>query len=182
MVVAFNNLYLFKKNRGEKDLMSYEKLAQIYIKYINLFPQNTYTFVGWSFGGILAFEITRVLLKAGKKIRLILIDSSLSYKYVMDLLNIDDRENINYNYNKKIVGNNYNLEIVLFKATYPSHIAGNYDASNYYARNTADNLILQHVARKYFSVIEMNASHDDWLHKKSELEKIANCINSEGNV
>ena len=180
-VVSFNNLYLFEKNKNDKIVMTYNQLASIYIQYINLFPQNDYTFVGWSFGGVLAFEITRVLLKTGKKIRLILIDSYFSFKHVVRLLNIGNiekiKEDISYGYNKKIVGNNLRLKIILFKSTYPEHIAGWSDITNYYSRNTIDNFVSQQVEKKYLTVVTLDASHSDWIHKKSELKKIVSCIN-----
>lgn len=179
-IVSFNNLYLFEKNKYGESLMNYEQLAHIYIQYINLFPQDAYTFIGWSFGGVLAFEVTRILLKAGKKIRLILIDSYFSFKQVEDSLNININDAINRNYNRKIVCNHNNLEVVLFKATYPSHDMEAYSISEYYSRNTVDNLVSQHVARKYLTIIPMDASHTDWVHKESELKKIANYINEIG--
>ena len=99
----------------------------------------------------------------------------------MRLLNIGNiekiKEDISYGYNKKIVGNNLRLKIILFKSTYPEHIAGWSDITNYYSRNTIDNFVSQQVEKKYLTVVTLDASHSDWIHKKSELKKIVSCIN-----
>ncbi|MGB7604879.1 MAG: thioesterase domain-containing protein, partial [Lutisporaceae bacterium] len=54
-----------------------EKMASSYIeKLYNIQPEGNYNLVGWSLGGVIAFEMARLMEEAGKKLdSLILIDA-----------------------------------------------------------------------------------------------------------
>ncbi|KAL7622053.1 polyketide beta-ketoacyl-synthase [Parahypoxylon ruwenzoriense] len=55
-----------------------EQLASLYIKHANLMEQQEIILGGWSFGGVLAFEVSRQLRQLGRPVKgVVLIDSPL---------------------------------------------------------------------------------------------------------
>ncbi|MBT3383227.1 MAG: amino acid adenylation domain-containing protein [Prolixibacteraceae bacterium] len=59
-----------------------EKLSAIYIKNIlHLVKHKSVVLIGFSFGGVVAFEMARQLLKLGYKTRLIAVDTNMSFYY-----------------------------------------------------------------------------------------------------
>lgn len=70
-LVLFNNVHL------HRPMHSFEDLAQYYLTYIRqLQPSGPYSFLGWSFGGVLSLEIALQLTRAGEHVaNLLLIDS-----------------------------------------------------------------------------------------------------------
>ncbi|CAF1039053.1 unnamed protein product, partial [Didymodactylos carnosus] len=68
-LIVFNNYYRNLKEQHMEKGFSFETLARLYIKYIKLIQLNgPYNFLGWSFGGVLSFEISRQLNNAGDEI------------------------------------------------------------------------------------------------------------------
>ncbi|PIG84354.1 N-(5-amino-5-carboxypentanoyl)-L-cysteinyl-D-valine synthase [Aspergillus arachidicola] len=66
-MVAFNNYYLHSKR-----LRTFEELAEMYLDHVrNIQPHGPYHFIGWSFGGILAIEMSRRLATSGERIGLL---------------------------------------------------------------------------------------------------------------
>ncbi|GAB1196184.1 hypothetical protein APSETT444_005451 [Aspergillus pseudonomiae] len=66
-MVAFNNYYLHSKR-----LSTFEELASMYLEHVrSIQPHGPYHFIGWSFGGILAMEMSRRLAELGEKIGLL---------------------------------------------------------------------------------------------------------------
>ncbi|OGM40344.1 N-(5-amino-5-carboxypentanoyl)-L-cysteinyl-D-valine synthase [Aspergillus bombycis] len=66
-MVAFNNYYLHSKHMG-----TFEELAEMYLEHVrSIQSQGPYHFIGWSFGGILAMEMSRRLAGLGEKIGLL---------------------------------------------------------------------------------------------------------------
>ncbi len=66
-----NNLYheRYLKNDNSKNYYTYQTLATQYIKYIKkIQSKGPYELFGWSFGGVLAFEIARQLENNGDNI------------------------------------------------------------------------------------------------------------------
>ena len=72
--------------------ITYEKLAQDYICYIkSIQPEGPYSLFGWSFGGVLAFEIARQLTNTGNIVKkLVMIDPFFNYKKASLRLNTDE--------------------------------------------------------------------------------------------
>ncbi|MER7045409.1 amino acid adenylation domain-containing protein [Streptomyces jumonjinensis] len=69
-LVLFNNVHL------HSPMESFEELARFYLGHIrSLQPAGPYSFLGWSFGGVLSLEVSLQLARAGEKIdNLFLID------------------------------------------------------------------------------------------------------------
>lgn len=64
-LVVFNNFYLHSKLPDT----TFESLAQFYLEYVQtIAPHGPYHFLGWSFGGVLSMEMSRLLVEAGEKI------------------------------------------------------------------------------------------------------------------
>ncbi|MCK5817811.1 MAG: hypothetical protein KAH18_00865, partial [Psychromonas sp.] len=126
-IILFNNLYLEGglKNDNVQNYYTFERLAIQYIRYIKkIQPVGPYELFGWSFGGVLAFEIARQLENNGDKIsKIILIDPYFNYKKVIEALCQDFpkfqthklQDNINYQYQCNNDKYRTNAEIVLFK-------------------------------------------------------------------
>ncbi|ACK73338.1 amino acid adenylation domain protein [Gloeothece citriformis PCC 7424] len=64
-------------NEGEEALTSVEEMASLYVKAIREFqPEGPYQVGGWSFGGVVAYEIAQQLHRQGQKVkRLAILDS-----------------------------------------------------------------------------------------------------------
>ncbi len=63
-MAAFNNYYLHSKR-----LRTFEELAEMYLDIVRgIQPHGPYHFIGWSFGGILAMEISRRLVASDEKV------------------------------------------------------------------------------------------------------------------
>ncbi|OCL04842.1 N-(5-amino-5-carboxypentanoyl)-L-cysteinyl-D-valine synthase [Glonium stellatum] len=74
-VVIFNNYYLHTRG-STRCPSSFETLASFYLNYVRqVQPSGPYSFLGWSFGGILSFEMARQLRAGGQQVaNLFLID------------------------------------------------------------------------------------------------------------
>ena len=110
-LILFNNWFEYlNKNKGEKSIenVSYEELASLYILHIKrIQPIGPYQLIGWSFGGVLAFEIARQLIEDSNLVsRVVLIDSYFNHKQassmaLSDTLNQKHKKNINHKYRPK---------------------------------------------------------------------------------
>ena len=61
-------------NRGEKIFTNVEEMAKFYVKIIQYFqPKGALKIGGWSFGGVVAFEMAQQLLQQGREISLLAI-------------------------------------------------------------------------------------------------------------
>ncbi len=59
-------------NQGEKVFTKVEAMAQFYVKTIQEFqPEGPYQIGGWSFGGVVAFEMAQQLLQQGQEVSLL---------------------------------------------------------------------------------------------------------------
>ncbi|MGB3513267.1 MAG: amino acid adenylation domain-containing protein, partial [Microcoleaceae cyanobacterium] len=59
-------------NEGEKIFTNVEDMAEFYIKTIREFqPEGPYQIGGWSFGGVVAFEMAQQLVQQGQKVSLL---------------------------------------------------------------------------------------------------------------
>lgn len=75
-------------NAGEEALISVEAMASLYVRTIREFkPQGPYQVGGWSFGGVVAYEVAQQLRQAGEEVsNLAILDS-----YVPILLNSEKK-------------------------------------------------------------------------------------------
>jgi thioesterase domain-containing protein len=182
-LVVFNNYYDYLKNNDQGyllQLMTYEKLASNYISYIKTIQtKGPYHLFGWSFGGVLAFEIARQLIHIGDNVENILIvDSFFNYKKAVIETNTGTTEelsNINYKY---LPGQNIDMDcsnIILFKAI---RLADNFDKiSEYYTKNTIYNnldTILKNNSK--IKIVDVNDDHNSWIDNKFEVIKVSNTI------
>ncbi|MDJ0745818.1 MAG: amino acid adenylation domain-containing protein [Xenococcaceae cyanobacterium MO_167.B27] len=61
---------------GDKALETVEDMARLYVKAIREFkPEGVYQVGGWSFGGVVAFEIAQQLKAQGQEVHLVILDS-----------------------------------------------------------------------------------------------------------
>ncbi|MDX3853441.1 non-ribosomal peptide synthetase [Streptomyces sp. AK02-01A] len=119
-LVLFNNVHL------HSPMNSFEDLARFYLRHIrDLRPSGSYSFLGWSFGGVLALEVSLRLARAGEKIdNLFLIDSYFNVRQASERIGLSDVEDILDPINYRYVPSQADLErlgarignLVLFKA------------------------------------------------------------------
>ena len=188
-LVLFNNLYLCQENT----LKTFEELAGFYIHYIKQVQlTGPYSFLGWSFGGVLSLEIAMQLQQMGEEIEnIFFVDSYFnvvkSYKDINRPNRTDIIDEINYIYkpsrNKLIKLAESVRNIVLFKATKKTEIVSTDDEQllfSYYTQthyNNLDSLI----PCKYISLKKLSACHFSWVKDKSTVSEITTIIDWEMN-
>ncbi|BCS19536.1 non-ribosomal peptide synthetase [Aspergillus puulaauensis] len=88
-MVVFNNYYLHTKR-----LTTFESLAAMYLEHVRQFQSDgPYHFIGWSFGGILAMEMSRLLLERGANVGLLgIIDTYFNVRGATRTIGLGDRE------------------------------------------------------------------------------------------
>ncbi|KAL5041721.1 N-(5-amino-5-carboxypentanoyl)-L-cysteinyl-D-valine synthase [Aspergillus fruticulosus] len=88
-MVVFNNYYLHTKR-----LSTFEKLAEMYLEHVRqIQPDGPYHFIGWSFGGIIAMEISRRLVGLGSTIGLLgIIDTYFNVPGATRAIGLGDTE------------------------------------------------------------------------------------------
>jgi thioesterase domain-containing protein len=160
--------------------ITFENLAQNYIQYIKLIQaKGPYNLFGWSFGGVLAFEIARQLSIKGEIVNnLFLLDPYFDYKKVLDKLDITTLgNNINYKYSPKFVTAMTDTKIILFKATKVIPKIQNQESedtriANYFALKTKYNNLDHLVDRNSIERIPINSTHEDLINNKFLLNYI----------
>lgn len=196
-LILFNNYYIYLKDKLGTDSMhytTYEKLASNYIHYIKLVqPNGPYNLFGWSFGGVLLFEVARQLINAGHTVaNIILIDSFFNYKTAVLETNtkLIDIEPINYNYSPSL---DFKLtaNVMLFKAVKADGVEkflslnpndpklkSAYKICKYYAETTKCNHLDKILKNQEFKVINMDYSHLSWIDNDAQVIKICNEISN----
>ncbi|CAF4490302.1 unnamed protein product, partial [Rotaria socialis] len=181
-LVIFNNYYYNLKEKNMKKGASFEALARLYIKYIKLIQLNgPYNFLGWSFGGVLSFEIARQLNNAGDPVaNILMIDSyfnmSKAYLEIGKMNSVDEVNQISYSYLPQIDNEafglniaNMNIKIVLFKANLVKEgylLNDQLEFFKYYI-NTTFNCLDTLVNHKYIQLFQMyDDSHFSWMSEK----------------
>ena len=195
-LVLFNNYPLYLKNNFNIiDRFTYEELADAYISYIkSIQPKGPYTLVGWSFGGVLAFEVARKLISFNENItNLILIDAFFNFKKVLKFTNSQiqesDKRNLNFKYLPPYSEKNFARNIVLFKSLRTvnlEHISKYKEelgdigietmrkVYEFYVKNTKFNNLNDLIKKEYFKTINMDCDHNSWMENNSVVSKI--CI------
>lgn len=185
-IVLFNNYYIHRANKGiDNDGLNHEKLAEYYKSWVfKIQPKGNYTFLGWSFGGIVAFEVLRQLMDGKTQYNnLILLDSWFSQKeaakgmpeqYLQQF-----SKNINYDYNP--ICNLDGVNIVLFKATINQDITEHFTdheaikwCEKYYLNNHFNGLDVIFSNYNFsmtdkVTVIKLNCNHNNILELKSDI-------------
>ena len=179
---------------------TFEKLAAQYINYIiKIQPEGPYNLFGWSFGGVLAFEIARQLIIKGNKINHItMIDSYFNMEKVITKLKENHPEipvsgmisvnNINYKYKPKDNVLTEDFNVVLFKATKVSNLQGfeEYNKEdmkvskfieNYYL-NKNNNHLDDFIESNSINIIKLQSGHNDWITSKEDIQLISNIVGS----
>ena len=190
-LVLFNNLYLFHKNKPDANQaasVTFQNLATDYIDYIkSIQPNGPYHFFGWSFGGILAFEIARQLTEKGNQVdKIVLLDPFFNYKKAVGKTNahLDTVDEINYKYFPMVNKIKFHTKITLFKSSKivdsktSKENPSRYKIYKYYAENTQCNHLDDLLECKNFKVKIMDHTHDSWI--KDELQVKEICKELEG--
>ncbi|CAM4844553.1 unnamed protein product [Rotaria magnacalcarata] len=193
-LVLFNNYYHKLKVKHMEKGLSFETLARLYVKYIKQIQyKGPYNLLGWSFGGVLSFEISRQLNNAGDEIgNIFMIDSCFNMNKVAFEIygkrEMDIIDEINYSYLPNIDNepfglniSNMNIKIVLFKANqiHNDDLSSNRLELLKYYTNTAFNCLDTIVAHKYIRLIVMlGQSHTSWISSKEQIVNICNYIAS----
>ncbi|MDF1684320.1 MAG: thioesterase domain-containing protein, partial [Legionellaceae bacterium] len=195
-MVLFNNLLgcvdgaHFK--RGEKS--RYDLLVDKYISHVVKFQlQGSYVLAGWSLGGMLALEAARRLILMGYSVdKVVLIDSIFNHKqaniYVEKNygITIDEDDDLKFNSPFDFV----NTEVILVKCTQLSCVdAVSHDKNNEspyleakshyietYYQSVPDNH-LSSVVTHPFSIVPINAGHQNWMYHLDIVKKIASLVN-----
>ncbi|CAF4476067.1 unnamed protein product [Rotaria socialis] len=193
-LVLFNNYYHNLKEKKLEKGLSFETLARLYIKYIKLIQSNgPYNFLGWSFGGVLSFEISRQLNNAGDRIaNIFMIDSyfnthNASFE-IGTMHEIDTIGEINHSYLPQIENEAFglnittmNINIVLFKAKKMNKdewLRDQLELSQYYVNSTF-NCLDTFMNHKCIRLIEMhNESHLSWVSNKQQIVNMCNYLTS----
>lgn len=189
-LVVFNNFLSFMKKRevnykSEDTIQDLTKYYRILIQKLQ--PKGKYTFVGWSFGGVLAFELFEQLFTDNLEgSNLFLLDSYFDYRGVEKYLPSHCLDyftkTIHYRYTPK-----YNLEglnIVLFKAAKTVGWDDNDEADSltimarhtqkFYVEspyNGLDKVLVDNtrLLKDKFQVIRLDCHHDNILETSSEI-------------
>lgn len=195
-LILFNNFYHFLEQKLDINSMSYEKLAHNYICYMkSIQSTGPYSLLGWSFGGVLAFEISKQLIETGNEIRsIVMIDSFFGYKTAVNKTNtvLSQLNDINYHYNpnstflKNIEISKTN--ITLFKSTkvidssFFSDLVSIKQVQDmnaifaYYVKDTLFNNLDYILSVNDFQIINMNHDHQSWLKDAQQLDRICSAI------
>ena len=190
-LILFNNYFTYLLNKLGKDYINcitYEELANNYICYIkSVQSKGPYNLFGWSFGGVLAFEIARQLTNIGDVVEnIVLIDSYFNYKNAVIETNtyLFEKSNINYKYSPSSVVNMRYVNIILFKAlkTAENFMLENgedlleesqYKINKYYVEKTRANNLDHLFDGKIFNIIPLDCDHNSWTKDLNAIEKIS---------
>jgi amino acid adenylation domain-containing protein/non-ribosomal peptide synthase protein (TIGR01720 family) len=192
-LVVFNNYYLHLHTKfGSKytDGITYETLARDYICYIkSIKAKGPYNLLGWSFGGVLAFEIARQLEITGEEVaNIFIIDSHFQFNGIQNHylagINKLGLAKLPFSGAKKT-----NANVVLFKATKDSKRpleltknSVNKPKTKQSEYNDLDNFVQKDLIHLY----KMDHDHFSWIYDSSQVQvicalvkKMVNRLNSQ---
>ncbi|TXI92125.1 MAG: hypothetical protein E6Q33_07580 [Neisseriales bacterium] len=194
-LILFNNYYNHLKTKidlTEASNIDFSFLAKFYIQYIKeIQPHGTYNLFGWSFGGVLAFEIARQLEALGDKVSFLgLVDSFFNYKEVALNLGITNqiKNDINYQYTPDyFFHNNSNCPVVFFKAEHQLDLENSLADKDkekqlvfsYYLTSHA-NLIENYMLTDNLRVINLAANHYNWIKNTVAVTQVASILDELG--
>jgi len=189
-LVLFNNFLLYLEKEFSVEL-TYEELASAYIRVIqSIDPIGPYFLFGWSFGGILAFEISRQLVEAGLSVPAVgMLDSIFFTDQARTCLGEKKVKDVNDKYRPSVCQNLNETRFTLFKATEALEFKINAEdtdseidvknflnkAYKYFTSKTkANHLDANLPIQSHLTVVELeNCHHQNWMHNVSHTKKIA---------
>jgi N-(5-amino-5-carboxypentanoyl)-L-cysteinyl-D-valine synthase len=183
-MVVFNNYYLHSKR-----LHTFDELAEFYLDQVrSIQSHGPYHFIGWSFGGILAMEMSRRLVASDENIGFLgIIDTYFNVRGATRTIGLGDTmilDPIHHIYNPD-PANFQRLpsatdRIVLFKAMKPNY---KYESENqrrlyeYYdgtRLNDLDSLLPRDADVQLVSL--MNDTHFSWVGNPQQVEQMCATI------
>lgn len=182
-LVVFNNYYFDKCSLDT----TFQELALQYLKYVRDIQANgPYNLLGWSFGGVLALEMSKQLQLANSGAHvenLFLIDSYFNVgKAVKDLnllKGLDIIDKINHKYTPNPADFEQIRNIILFKATERNDIAKTKEQELLYEyfRHSCFNNLDTWVSSEFITVEEMEAhSHVSWTGDEKQVTRISDIV------
>lgn len=184
-LVVFNNFYLERQPLE----ITFEELAPMYIQYIKKVQANgPYNLLGWSFGGVLALEISRQLTNSGDNVNnLFLIDSYLNVTKAVKDTNISDNTEVIDRINHKYTPTEGDFEymctktknIVLFKATLLNEMYKSRDQLRLYEyyMNTSFNNLDSVIPSHFITTVELERhTHNTWAKNNKQVILISNVV------
>ena len=198
-LVALNDYYTFIRDTKKIDVSGYRiealgKYTRLLIRRLQ--PFGGYTLIGFSWGGVLAFEVCRQLVQEGCTIRnLFILDSHFGYKaleqHVPDKAGYrqEFRNNIHYEYYPKV--NLKNLKVTLFKALRSFWNEMPLNQTNVYQmvdRAVEPHFLkskfngLEHLARpdsdvgNSLDVVEIDCNHGEILKIQKAVQVVCDCL------
>jgi len=185
-LILFNNFNVYLRHKLDSDSSDYicfENLAESYIAHLKTIqPTGPYALFGWSFGGVLAFEMCKQLIRSGNEVsHLFMVDPYFNVRDVFKQLNSQDNEietvgHLNYKYNPTDSLDINQVPITLFKATVKYNNDSN-NLFNYYAMNEEYNCLDKIIPKESISVHPILDNHFSWVNNDNVVMQIANYIN-----
>ncbi|MED7818413.1 MULTISPECIES: condensation domain-containing protein, partial [unclassified Francisella] len=181
-VIAFNNIFLEMINNLDQNVSEYISINELKKYYLSLILRDfanvkTAIFLGWSLGGVIAFEVCKNLQSNMEIKSLLLIDSIFRYELCLKKLNIKDYKNINYRYALNVNKNEkLNFPISLFKCMKLKRNLPTFGFFNYY-KNIYDNHLSSLASATNIYIIELEQSnHYDWVKNERDITSIIDHI------
>lgn len=181
-LILFNNFNFFLRENLSPDSLNhlcFENLAETYIAHMKTIqPTGPYMLFGWSFGGVLAFEITRQLVLCGDQVsQLFMVDSYFKVKEAFKKLNIGSNEietvgHLNHKYTPEKNIRLDEVNISLIKAIV-DHEGDKNELFNHYVRNEPYNSLDQIISKQNINLKTIQASHFSWVDKPNVVKEIA---------
>jgi N-(5-amino-5-carboxypentanoyl)-L-cysteinyl-D-valine synthase len=197
-LVLFNNYYNNMRAKCLDTSSSISHLAHFYVTLVRqLQPTGPYSFIGQSFGGLVAFEMTRQLCNKGARVEnVFFIDTLFNINKTLHDIDrgyeLNTLDKITYKYVPVIDGSEMfktklkDINWVLFKAErideYFKLDVTSYEWYKYYVKSEFNNLesFLSDDADEQVKLIRRivleNHSHLSWRWDQQEIEKMANHI------
>ena len=185
-LIIFNNIHL------QSPMTSFQEIAEYYIQQLlKVDPKGPYNLLGWSFGGVVAFEMALQLAQSGRQIsNIFFIDSFFDVSKALSNLKLTNRfidlDPINERYTpdesqiKKLL--RFEPNLLLFKAeTIDNSVTQTKQELFHHYIQAPYNNLDSYVPRNSISVLPMtNATHFSWI-SNSELVRnmallIENCL------
>jgi len=179
-LVLFNNIHL------SRPMLSFEALAQYYLSHVRrLQPSGPYNFLGWSFGGVLALEISLQLARVSETIsNLILIDPLFNVRKAAADIGQPDVDKIFDPINYYYAPSGADLEqlrvsvenMVLFKAARPSKEPPREEERKffeYYAQSLSNNLDTLLPPSAFSVELLTDNTHFSWVRDERMVAKVS---------
>ncbi|MCC2645092.1 MAG: synthetase PcbAB, partial [Burkholderiales bacterium] len=187
-LVMFNDFHHYLADIANSNInigVKVETLAQTYIAKMKVLqPKGPYRLFGWSFGGVLAFEIARQLCLQEEVVsHLFLLDSYFNLYSMPSVLGLTDMESlvigkVNLQYQPGKVNLGSNINVVLFKATQNPSSSWHevlVTVARHYATkqmlNGLDN-ILEHPVK----LIPLDTDHFEWTKSNNSVYTVSQHI------